>query len=65
MVMVITILIAVATIVVFVNGIAIGSLNRIRPDQPWNKHNSVDGLMNLIIWTAEGYGEHDTKQIEF
>ena len=48
MVMVVAMLIAATTITVFTDGVFVGSLNRIRPDQSWNKHKLVDGLKKLL-----------------
>ncbi len=48
MVMVMIMMIAVETIAVFANGVIIGSLNRIRMDWTWIKHNFVVGLYNFL-----------------
>ena len=63
MAMVVTIVITVATIVVFANGVIVGSLNGIRPDRMWIKHNLVDGLRTETMAGMSGLDKARTNQI--
>ena len=63
MVTVIVVLIIVTTVAVFRNGVIVRSLNGIRQDWLWKKHNLVDRLRTETMAGMSGLDKAKTNQI--
>ncbi len=61
--MVMAVLITMATVGVFTNGINDGSLNGIRQDWSWKKHSLVDRLRTETMAGISGLDEAKSNQI--
>ncbi len=61
--MVMTMVITLASIAVLANGVVVGSLNGIRLDRMWIKHNLVDGLKTETMAGMSGLNKTKTNQI--